>query len=92
MSVAHINALLSPIFINKPFVHFISGGTKAEEPSPPWRIKIAMACLRIIRREESSTVSNSPLTLLYPDIKPIQQIHFITYYAIVEIDVTGYRS
>ena len=32
--------------------------------SPPWRIKIAMTCLRIILRVESQTVGNIPLALL----------------------------
>ena len=40
------------------------GGTKAGEPSHPWRIKIVMACLRIILRDESQTVGNNPLALL----------------------------
>ena len=42
--------------------------------SPPWRIKIAMACLWIIFREESQTVCNSPLALLQPDVKPTQTL------------------
>ena len=40
--------------------------------SPPWRIKIAMPCLRINLRDESLTASNSPLVLLYPDVKSNQ--------------------
>ena len=31
-----------------------------EEPSPSWRIKILMVCLRIIPWDESQTVSNNP--------------------------------
>ena len=31
--------------------------------SPPWLIKISMTCLRIIIRDDSQTVGNSPLTL-----------------------------
>ena len=39
--------------------NYASGGTKAGEPSPLGRIKVAMACLRIILRTESQTVGNS---------------------------------
>ena len=38
--------------------------TTAEKPSPPWSIKIVMACLRIIIREETLIVCNSTLALV----------------------------
>ena len=44
-----------------PIQNYSSGDTKAGEPAPPGRIKIAMACLWITLRDESQTVSNSPL-------------------------------
>ena len=45
---------------------------KRGEPCPPWRMKIAMACLRIILRDEFQTVGNSSLALLKTDVKPTQ--------------------
>ena len=45
------------------------GGTKEGEPSPPGRIKIVMACVSIILRDESLTVGNSPLAQLFSDVK-----------------------
>ena len=35
-----------------PFQNYTSGGTKAGELSPPWKIKIVMACLRTILRDD----------------------------------------
>ena len=49
--------------------NYTSGDTKAGETSPPGRIKIAMACLRIILRDESQTICNSPLAQLQSDVK-----------------------
>ena len=43
--------------------------------SPPWRITIAMACLRIILRDESQTIVNSPLALLFsPTLNPLNTL------------------
>ena len=44
-----------------PIQNYTSGHTKAGEPSPPGLIKIAMACIRIILRDEGQTVGNSSL-------------------------------
>ena len=41
--------------------NYSSGGTKAGEPSPPWWMKIVMGRVRIILRDQSETVGNSPL-------------------------------
>ena len=38
--------------------------SQAGEPSPPVRVKIAMACLQIFLRDEYQSVGNSPLALL----------------------------
>ena len=53
-------------------LNYTSGGTKAGEPSLPGRIKIVMAYLRIILRDEFQTIDNSPLAQLQSDIKPTQ--------------------
>ena len=52
--------------------NYTSGGTKAGVQSPPGRIKIAMACFRIILRDVSQTVGNSSLAQLQFDVKPTQ--------------------
>ena len=36
----------------------------------PWKIKIVMACLRPILRDESQNVSNSPLRSSSPTLNP----------------------
>ena len=43
-------------------------GTKEKEPSPPYRFKIEMACLRITFRDESQIVANSSLLCSSPTI------------------------
>ena len=48
--------------------NYTFGGTEASEPSPPWRIKIVMACLRTILKDESKTVGNSPLCCFSPTL------------------------
>ena len=47
---------------------------------PPWRIKIVMTCLRIIIRNESQTVSNSPLRSSGPMLNPTPGIILILVY------------
>ena len=63
--------LLKILFLFSAIVleNYTSGGTEGGEPSPPWRIKIVMAYLRIILKDESHTVGNSPLRCS-SDIKP----------------------
>ena len=61
--------------IESPSSHpnYTSGGIKAVEPSLPWKIKIVMACLRIILCDESQTVGNSPLRSSSPMLNPTNQ-------------------
>ena len=47
-------------------------GTNVGELSPPGQIKIAMACLRIILRNEYQTVGNILFASFKSDVKPIQ--------------------
>ena len=42
-----------------PIQNYTSRGTKVKEPSSPWWIKIEMAYLQIILRDESQTVGNA---------------------------------
>ena len=49
-----------------PIQYYTTGGTKVKELSPHWRIKTVMACVRTILRDESETVSNSPLRFSSP--------------------------
>ena len=53
-----------------PIQNHTSGGIKAREPSPPWRIKIVIACLQTILRDESQTVGNSPQRFSSPTLNP----------------------
>ena len=48
--------------VNPP--NYTPGSTKAGKPSTLWRIIIVMACLRIVLRDESQIVDNSPLVLI----------------------------
>ena len=50
--------------------NYTYGGTKAGEPSPPWKTKIVMACVRNILRVESQTVCSSPLRSSSPTLNP----------------------
>ena len=56
-----------------PIQYYTSGSTKAGKPFPPWRIKIVMACLRTILRDESPTVGNSSLYCSSPTLNPTYQ-------------------
>ena len=49
------------VYLPSSHPNYTSGGINAGEPSFPERIKIAMLCLRIILRDESQAVGNSPL-------------------------------
>ena len=53
--------------------NYSSRGTKAGELSPPWWMKIAMACVRIILRDESQTVGNSLLHYSSPTLNSTNQ-------------------
>ena len=69
-----VNILRIPSILDSESLSGISsGGTKAGKPSPQWQIKIVMACFRIILRNESQTVSNSPLRNSNPTLSPINQ-------------------
>ena len=50
--------------------NYTSEGTNAGEPSPPWKIKIVMACLRTILRDESQAIGNSPIRSSSPILNP----------------------
>ena len=54
-----------------PNQNYKSGVTKAEKPSPPWRIKIRIECLQNILRDESETVGNSPQRCSSPTLNSI---------------------
>ena len=56
-----------------PIQNITSGDTKVGEPSPPWLIKIVMACLRTILTDKSLTVGNSPLRCSNSTLNPIYQ-------------------
>ena len=53
-------------------IKFSQSGGGEGEASPPWRIKIAMTCLRYILRDECQTVGTRPLALLKPNVKHTQ--------------------
>ena len=54
-------------------LHCTSGGTNAGEPSLPWQIKIMMTCVRIILKDESQTVGNSPHRSSKQTLNPTNQ-------------------
>ena len=60
--------------------NYTSGGTKVGEPSPPWWIKIVMACLRTILGDESQTIGNSSLRFSSPMLNPI---YLRTYFRMI---------
>ena len=69
--------MLNPSWVQYPpssRSNYTSGGTKVGEPSPPWKIKIVMPCLRIILRNESQTVINSPLHSSSPPLNLSNQL------------------
>ena len=53
-----------------PFQNYTSAGTKGRKPSHKWQIKIVMACLQTILRDESQTISNSLLCFCSPTLNP----------------------
>ena len=57
-----------------PIQNYSFGDTKAGKPSPPWRIKIVMACLQIIFWDEFKSVCNSPLRSYSPTLNPTNLI------------------
>ena len=56
--------------------NYISGGTDEGEPSRSWRIKIVMAYLRTILRNESQTIDNRPLRWSSPALNPPTTYNF----------------
>ena len=56
-----------------PIPNQITVGTTAGEPFPPWRIKIVLACFRIILRDETQTVDNSPLRSTSSTLNPTNE-------------------
>ena len=57
--------------------NYTCGDIKEGKPSPPWRVKIGMGCLRIILRDESQTVGSSPLRSSGPTLKTPNPTQFI---------------
>ena len=55
-------------------LNYTSGGSKAGELSPPWKIRTVMACYRTILRDESHTVRNSPLRSYSPTLNSTNQL------------------
>ena len=55
--------------LHVPIQNYTSGGTKAGEPTPPWQIKIMMACHRAIHWDESW--SEDPLAGLMKYGRPV---------------------
>ena len=56
-----------------PIQNYTPEDTKAWEPSHSWRIKIVIACLQTIPRDESQTVGNSSLRCSNPTLNPTYQ-------------------
>ena len=53
--------------------NYTSEGTEEIEPSPPWKIKIVMSCLRIILRDGVESFGNSPQHSSSPKLNPTNQ-------------------
>ena len=68
--------------------NYTSGCTKDGEPSPPWRIKIVMACHRTILRDESQTVGNRPLRGSSPT-NSITQEHSLRISVVMQSSATA---
>ena len=69
-----------PLSSHLNFWGYQSGGA-----STPWKIKIVMACLRTILRDEPQTVSNSQLRSSSPTLNPYNQPTDTTFHDVKHI-------